>query len=200
MLEVRTLAQVSQIIADHFGNLRTCSERVSLHVVLGRRLAEDVLAIEHVPNFNRSTVDGYALISADVFGCSESIPAILRMVGQSLMGEHSQLKLERGECAYVPTGGELPTGADAVVMMEYAEDFGDRSIDVVKACAPSSNLIFRGDDLKPGQVIYQQGKRLEAADIGTLAALGLAQVAVRQAPVIGLISTGDELVEAGAAG
>lgn len=197
MLEVKTLAQVSQIINDRFGGLRTDSQSLPLHAALGQRLAEDVLATAHVPNFNRSTVDGYALISADVFGCSESIPAILKVAGQSLMGEHSQLKLARGECVYVPTGGEVPDGADAVVMLEHAEDFGDGSIGVMKASAPGSNLIFKGDDLKPGQVIYRQGKRLAAADIGTLAALGLAQVAVRQAPVMGLISTGDELVEAG---
>lgn len=197
MLEVRTLAQVSQIIADRFGNLRMGSESVALRAALGRRLAEDVLANEYVPNFNRSTVDGYALISADVFGCSESIPAILRLVGKSVMGKHSQLNLERGECAYVPTGGDLPVGADAVIMLEHVEDFGDGSIGVVKACAPGSNLIFKGDDLKPGQVIYRQGKKLEAADIGTLSALGLAQVTVRQVPVVGLISTGDELVETG---
>ncbi len=197
MLEVRTLAQVSQIIKDRFGGLRTDSQSFPLHAALGQRLAEDVLAAAHVPNFNRSTVDGYALISADVFGCSESIPAILKVAGQSLMGEHSQLKLARGECVYVPTGGEVPDGADAVVMLEHAEDFGDGSIGVMKASAPGSNLIFKGDDLKPGQVIYRQGKRLAAADIGTLAALGLAQVAVRHAPVVGLISTGDELVEAG---
>lgn len=197
MLEVRTLAQVSQIIKDRFGGLRTDSQSFPLHAALGQRLAEDVLAAAHVPNFNRSTVDGYALISADVFGCSESIPAILKVAGQSLMGEHSQLKLARGECVYVPTGGEVPDGADAVVMLEHAEDFGDGSIGVMKASAPGSNLIFKGDDLKPGQIIYRQGKRLAAADIGTLAALGLAQVAVRHAPVVGLISTGDELVEAG---
>lgn len=197
MLEVKTLEQVSQIIKDYFGSLRMGSELVALHSALGRRLAEDVLSIEHVPNFNRSTVDGYALISTDVFGSSESIPAILRVIGHSEMGEHTQLKLEQGECVYVPTGGALPLGSDAVVMLEHAEDFGDGSIGVTKACAPGTNLIFKGDDLKPGQVIYRQGKKLETADIGSLAALGLAQIAVRQLPMVGLISTGDELVEVG---
>jgi molybdopterin molybdotransferase len=197
MLEVKTLAQVNQIITERFGHLRTGKKQVPLTAALGCRLAEDLLANEHVPNFNRSTMDGYALISTDVFGCSESIPAILKVIGQSMMGEPSQLQLKAGECAYVPTGGELPAGADAVVMLEHAEDYGDGTIGVVKACAPGTNLIFRGDDVKPGQVIYQQGTKLAAADIGTLAALGITQVTVRQAPVIGLISTGDELVEPG---
>ncbi|NLN70171.1 MAG: molybdopterin molybdotransferase MoeA [Chloroflexi bacterium] len=197
MLEVKTLAQLNQIITDRFGHLRTQSESVRLKAALGRRLAEDVLANEYVPNFNRSTVDGYALISADVFGCSESIPAILSVVGQSQMGEHNPLKLQPGACAYVPTGGELPDGADAVVMLEHTEDYEDGTIGVIKATAPGVNLIFKGDDLKPGQVIYQQGKKLDVGDIGTLAVLGFIQIPVWQAPVVGLISTGDELVEPG---
>lgn len=197
MLEVKTLAQVNQIISDHFGHLRASGENVPLEAALGRRLYQDLLSKEFVPNFNRSTVDGFALISADAFGSSESIPAILTVVGKSAMGEHSQLTLRRGECASVPTGGELPAGADAMVMLEHAEDYGDGTIGVIKPVAPGANLIFKGDDLKPGQVIYQQGKKIDVADVGTLAALGFTQVTVYRAPVIGLISTGDELVKPG---
>lgn len=197
MLEVRTLAQVSQIITDRFGDLRMGSEKVDLGTALGRRLSEDILSQDYVPGFNRSTVDGYALISTDVFGCSESIPAILRVVGESVMGEGSNLNLEPGECVYVPTGGDLPVGADAVAMLEHVEDFGDGTIGVLKACAPGTNLIFKGDDLKPGQIIYQQGKLIKTADIGTLAALGLSHVTVKRPPRFGLISTGDEIVGLG---
>lgn len=197
MLEVKTLAQVNQIIADRFGHLRTVTENSTLQSALGRRLSQDILSNEYVPNFNRSTVDGFAVISADVFGSSESIPAILKLAGQSVMGEHNPLELQRGTCVYVPTGGELPEGADAVVMLEYAEDYGDGTIGVLKPSTPGVNLIFKGDDLKPGQIIYQQGHKLDAADIGTLSALGFTDVPVWRSPLIGLISTGDELVEPG---
>jgi len=197
MLEVKTLSEVTKLIEERFGSLRTGIEAIAMQSALGRVLAQDLLANEHVPNFNRSTADGYALISADTYGCSESLPAILTVIGESLMGQHTHQKLERGQCTYVPTGGELPAAADAVVMLEHAEDFGDGTIGVFKPCAPGANLIFKGDDLKPGQIVYHQGRKLRPADIGTLAALGIAQIAVRQPPVIGLISTGDELVEAG---
>lgn len=197
MLEVKTLAQVNQIIADRFGHLRTVNENSTLQSALGRRLSQDILSNEYVPNFNRSTVDGFAVISADVFGSSESIPAILTLAGQSVMGKHNPLELQRGTCVYVPTGGELPEGADAVVMLEYAEDYGDGTIGVLKPSTPGVNLIFKGDDLKPGQIIYQQGHKLDAADIGTLSALGFTDVPVWRSPLIGLISTGDELVEPG---
>ena len=197
MLEVKTLAQVNQIIADRFGHLRTVNENSTLRSALGHRLSQDILSNEYVPNFNRSTVDGYAVISADVFGSSESIPAILALAGQSVMGEHNPLELHHGTCVYVPTGGELPEGADAVVMLEYAEDYGDGTIGVLKPSTPGVNLIFKGDDLKPGQIIYQQGHKLDAADIGTLSALGFTDVPVWRSPLIGLISTGDELVDPG---
>lgn len=118
---------------------------------LGRTLAEDIEAREYVPDFDRSTVDGYAVRAGDTFGCTDAIPAILPVQAAVLMGEGADFTLNPGECAAVPTGGAIPAGADSVVMMEYTEDYGDGSIGVSKAAAPGMNMIFRGGRCVPRQ-------------------------------------------------
>ncbi|OQA13085.1 MAG: Molybdopterin molybdenumtransferase [Chloroflexi bacterium ADurb.Bin360] len=150
-----------------------------------------------MPNFNRSTVDGYAVRAQDVFGCSDSIPALLKQIGEAKMGEHTALKINSGECVYVPTGAEIPAGADCVIPLEDTEPLGDNTIAVYKPISPGTNLIFRGDDVKPGDLVLPAGRRLNVADIGALAALGQTNVWVRQAPRIAVISTGDEIVAPG---
>ena len=197
MLQVRSIAEVNQLIARRFGELRSGAEDVPLSHALSRALAADVTAMEFVPNFNRSTVDGYAVIASDVFGCSESIPALLTLAGESHMGQPLNIQLQKGQCVYVPTGAELPANADAMVMLENADDFQDGTIAIYKPAAPGANLIYRGDDVKPGQSVLPAGLRLTAADIGALAALGVTQVSISRAPRVAIISTGDELVPAG---
>jgi len=151
-----------------------------------------------VPGFDRSTVDGYAVCAADTFGCSDAIPALLRLSGEIAMGAAAGAELARGCCMAIPTGGALPEGADACVMLEYAEDYGDGSIGVLRPAAPGENLILRGDDARPGQEILPAGRRLTPQDIGALAALGCAEVPVRRRARVGVLSTGDELVDAAA--
>ncbi len=197
MLHVSSIAEVNDLISERFGELRSAAENVPLSQALGRALAADVSANEFVPNFNRSTVDGYAVIAVDVFGCSESIPALLDLVGESCMGQPIDIQLQKGQCVYVPTGAELPANADAMVMLENADDFHDGTIAIYKPAAPGANLIYRGDDVKPGQTVLSAGLRLTAADIGALAALGITQVEVMRSPRVAIISTGDELVAAG---
>ena len=197
MLNVKSIVEVLELIDHRFGDLHTESQSIPLDAALGRTLAADVTATENVPNFNRSTVDGYAVIAADVFGCSESIPALLNLAGESHMGQPVNIQLQKGQCVYVPTGAELPANADAMVMLENADDFHDGTIAIYKPAAPGANLIYRGDDVKPGQAVLPTGLRLTAADIGALAALGVTQVSVACAPRVAIISTGDELVAAG---
>jgi molybdopterin molybdotransferase len=197
MLNVITIAEAQQIIAEKFGQLRMPEEQVQLEAALGRVLAHDCLAEEFVPDFNRSTVDGYAVRAQDVFGCSDSIPALLLQIGEAHMGEHTALVIRSGECVYVPTGAEIPAGADCVITLEDTEPLGDGTIAVYKPASPGTNLIFRGDDVKPGDLVLPAGRQLNVADIGALAALGQTQVWVRQAPRIAVISTGDELVAPG---
>jgi molybdopterin molybdotransferase len=197
MLNVKSVSEVTSLIQARFGTLRMGTEPVDLGQALGRVAAQPVRSNEYVPDFNRSTVDGYAVMAADVFGCSESIPALLTLVGEVGMGTHTELELHKGECVYVHTGSEVPRNADAVVMLEYAENFGDGTIAINKPAAPGANLIFRGDDVKPGTQVIPAGRRLNAADIGSLAALGIIRVNVKRSPQVAVFSTGDELVSAG---
>ena len=197
MLNVITVAEAQRLIASTFGMLKMPAEIVPLESAGGRALAADTLALEFVPDFDRSTVDGYALRSKDVFGCSESIPALMTVIGSAEMGRHTSLRLAAGECVYVPTGAEIPAGADCVIMLEDAEVLEDGLVAVYKASPPGANLIFRGDDVRPGDVVLRAGTRLSPAHIGALAAMGLTEVSVRRQPRTAVISTGDELVPAG---
>ena len=195
MLEVKTPEEVLRLIEKEFSPLDR-RETVPLAEALGRVLAEDVKAEEYVPDFDRSTVDGYACRAADTFGCSDAIPAILDLVGEVKMGEGAAFRLPRGACAYVPTGGAIPAGADCAVMIEYTEDYGDGTIGVLKSGAPGMNVIFRGDDVFPGKLVLASGRRLAPQDIGALAAIGVTEPEVRPRLRVGVISTGDELVRA----
>jgi len=196
MLITKPVSEVKEIIQHTFGKVRMGSETVPLLDCLGRVLAEDVIASAYIPNFDRSGMDGYAVKADDLVGCSESKPARLRLVGQSQMGEHIKLQIENGQCAYVPTGGEVPAGTEAVVMIEDTKDLGDGWIGFNKPYQKKTNVIFRGEDMKPGEVVIPAGKRLKIADTGTLAAMGMVNVPVMVKPKVGIISTGNELVSA----
>ena len=193
MLHVKTPEEVLALIEAEFEAVAGV-ELVSLTHAMGRILAEDIAAGEYVPDFDRSTVDGYAVRAKDTFGCSESIPAILPLQAEVLMGEGADFLLNREECVAVPTGGALPQGADSVVMVEFTEDYGDGTIGIAKSVAPGQNMIFRGDDVFPGKVVLSKGRVLSSQDIGALAAIGRVEVPVRKKLVVGVISTGDELV------
>lgn len=195
MLTVKTSAEAEKIIMDGFGRCAVEAEEVQLLSSAGRILAADVVAAEDVPDFNRSTVDGYAVRGADTFGCSDSIPAILDYVGEVLMGEHPTIEVGKDQCAYVPTGGELPAGADAMVMIEFTEDYGDGTRAMLKPSAPGQHVTFVGDDVKKGQPVLSAGTRLAARHIAALASLGYSSVSVRKRLKVAVISTGDELIE-----
>ena len=195
MLEVKTPEEVLRLIDKEFVPLGR-SETVPLSEALGRVLAEDVRAEEYVPDFDRSTVDGYALRAKDTFGCSDAVPAILNLVGEVKMGEGAEIRVPRDSCVYVPTGGAIPEGCDCAVMIEYTEDYGDGTVGILKPGAPGLNLIFRGDDVFPGKLVLNAGRVLGPQDIGALAAVGVTSVPVRPRLRVGVISTGDELVPA----
>ena len=192
MLHVKTPEEVLALIETEFAPV-SGTELVSLSCAMGRILGEDIVATEYVPDFDRSTVDGYAVRARDTFGCSDAIPAILPLQGEVLMGEGAEFDLNMEECVAVPTGGAVPRGADSVVMIEYTEDYGGE-IGISKPAAPGQNMIFRGDDVYPGKVILQKGRVLSSQDIGALAAIGRVQVPVVKKLTVGVLSTGDELV------
>lgn len=194
MLNVKTLEETERIISEIFNDIRTDKEYIHLSDAFDRTIAEDIISDEDVPGFNRSTVDGYAVISSDVFGCSESIPALLNNIGKVSMGQPPDFALSQGQCAYVPTGGQIPDNADAMVMLEYTEKYYDNLIGIIKASSPGQNIIFLGDDVKKKELFLKKDHLIRSKEIGALAALGIDYVAVNKRPVVGVISTGDELV------
>jgi molybdopterin molybdotransferase len=169
-------------------------EALPLSKACGRTLAEDVFALCDIPDFRRSTVDGYAVLSGDTAAAGESIPVFLTVKGRVEMGLPASLAIGRGECAEVPTGGMLPDGADAVVMVEYAEFFGADGVALHCGVANGENIIQIGEDAKAGERLLRRGKRLLPQDVGALAAAGIASVPVYAPPRLTIFSTGDELV------
>lgn len=160
----------------------------------GRILAEDVFAAGDIPHFRRSTVDGYAVFCGDTAAAGESVPVFLTVKGAVQMGAPAAFAIARGECAEVPTGGMLPDGADAVVMVEYSEPFGADGVALYHSAANGENVVRAGEDAKAGALLLRRGARLRPQDIGALAAAGVADVPVYAKPKITILSTGDELV------
>ena len=197
MLSVIPIADALSLVLERFRCKTGRVEYIGLQETLNRYLGADIIAEEDVPAFDRSTVDGFAVRSADLRGCSDSIPALLQKSGESMMGHSYDIPLTPGTCVYVPTGGAVPPEADAVVMLEYTEALGGGQFAFYKPVAPGANLILRGEDLRQGEAILKSGKKIGVADIGTLAALGKTEVPVFPRPVVGIISTGDELVAPG---
>lgn len=194
MLSVKTPEEVCEIIKTQFAPVSDRAETISYTEAVGRVLAEDICASEYVPAFDRSTVDGFAVHAKDTFGCSDSIPAILQNTQEILMGQAAGFTLEEGYCAPIPTGGELPRGADAVQMVEYTEDYKDGTTGILKPAAPGHNVILKGDDVYPGKPVLSAGRKLTPQDIGALAAMGIVKVNVVRRLRAAILSTGDELV------
>jgi len=194
LLKVKTPDEVLGIIKNKLSYLKSSPESVKTIDAPGRVLYEDIVSDENVPGFNRSTVDGFAVLASDTFGCSESIPTVLTIAGEVLMGESAEFQLSPGTCVIVSTGGDIPSGANAVIMIENTEDYGSGMIGIQKSAAPGNNVIFKGDDITVGDVVLTAGTVLTPHDIGILSALGYTEVNVSSKPLIGIISTGDELV------
>ena len=156
-------------------------------------MAQDVFASEDIPAFDRTTVDGYAVCAADCFGAGASIPAELEIAGEIAMGEAPAFSLRRGQCAKISTGGMLPAGADAAVMVEHTDESGGLCL-VYQGVSPGANVTRHGDDIAAGEAALKKGTPLGAAQIGVLALLGVYEVPVFRRPAVAVISTGDELV------
>lgn len=170
-------------------------QSVPLSAAGGRVLAEDAVAGENLPAFTRSMVDGYAVSASDTFGASAAQPSLLKLTGEVKMGERAAFSLSPGECAAVWTGGELPEGADAMVMLEDAESLPGGWVAVESPSAPGRHVVFQGDDAKPGEIAAAAGKQLSARDIGALAALGYSAIPVLAKPRVCVLSSGDELID-----
>ena len=195
MLQVIAREDAVQCVESCAAHLTVQTQTLPLRDACGRVLAQDIISERAVPPFDRSTMDGFAVCAADTFGAGAAIPAELAVVADIKMGEAATAVLSRGQCARIATGGMLPKGADAVVMVEQTEDLGDLCL-CYGAVAPGANVTKKGDDIACGSVVLRRGTVLGAGQIGALASLGVRQVVVFAKPRVAVISTGDELVQA----
>jgi molybdopterin molybdotransferase len=191
-LKVVSFQEARQKIIEGFP--RQGKERVYLTEAQRRVLASDVKSPEDLPAFHRTVVDGYAVLAEDTFGSSESLPAYLDYVGEVKMGQEAGLSLQKGQCCWIPTGGMLPAGSNAAVMVEYTEKLGEDTVLVYRPVGPWENIMQKGEDIKKEEVIFSEGSFLRAQDIGLLASLGISKLLVFKPWRVGLISTGDEIV------
>ena len=171
-------------------------EEIPINRALNRVLAAPVKSPEDLPPFTRSTMDGFAVTAAATFGASESNPTLMTVAGTVAMGMPPDFEIHHGQAARISTGGMLPKGADAVIMVEHTAALDDTCIEVYKSAAPGMNMIQAGEDFKRGEDLVAAGFRLRAQETGVLAAMGISRVKVRRVPRIAIVSTGDEIVAA----
>ena len=190
---VQPVQSALETLFDHF-NIEMQTERVDTYTAMGRVLAVAPRSPIDLPSFTRSTMDGYAVKASDTFGASQSLPAYLTCVGTAMMGSTPDVVVEPGQAVEIYTGAMLPTGADAVVMVEKTQMIGEDEIEVLAPVAPGENLVQIGEDVAEGDVILPSGHRIRPQDIGGLLAVGILSVEVVATPCVGILSCGDELV------
>ena len=193
--EVLTVEQVISLLSA-FSPLPP--EQADLQESDGRVLAEDIIAGEDLPLTDRAAMDGYALRAADTFGATESNPSYLQCVGNFDIRTTHDLELQPGQCAGIVTGGMLPPGADAVVMVEYTHAMGEGMVEIRLPVAPGAHVMLQGEDVRAGGLLLPAGALLRPQEIGLLAASGKLRIPVRKRPRVAILSTGDELVDVSA--
>lgn len=169
-------------------------ETIDTRSALYRVTVESIYAPHPLPAFDRSTVDGYAVHAADTHGASESLPAYLKIAGEAPMGAKTEISLARGECALIHTGGMLPGGADAVIMVEHTQSARPGEVEALRAAAVGENVLKVGEDVRAGEVVIPAGSTLRPAEIGGLMALGITRVDVARQPRAAILSSGDEVI------
>jgi molybdopterin molybdotransferase len=169
-------------------------ERCGLSESSGRVLAEDLIAEHDWPLLDRSCMDGFAVNARDAFGASETNPTYLECTATLSIDVVPDTPLGPGECARIPTGGVLPEGADAVIMIEHTGEMDGTTIEVRKSAAPGENVMLRGEDARQGQAALARGTVMRPQEIGLAAALGFQEMTLGRRPRVGILSTGDELV------
>jgi molybdopterin molybdotransferase len=189
--KVKTSEEVLEILKsfDPVG-----AETIFIGDALNRVLSKEIIAKEDLPNFRRSTMDGYAVRAKDTFGASENLPAFLELIGEVSMGQVPADIVTPGKAIRISTGGMIPDGADAVVMFEYCHSLDEKTIEVSRTVSPLENIIMPGDDFKKGVVIFEKGTILRPQDIGILAGLGVQNITAYKRPKVAIISTGDEVI------
>jgi putative molybdopterin biosynthesis protein len=172
-------------------------EVVSLDAALGRVLAADVVSPVDVPSFDRSNVDGFAVVAEDTFGASEEVPRMVLLGEEEIAtGIVPASAIHPGTGVSIATGGMVPRGADAVVMVEHTEVLG-RELRIARAVTAGSGVSFAGTDITAGETVLRRGRQLTSRDTGVLAAIGVADVKVWRKPIVAILSTGDEIIAPG---
>ena len=192
--EFFTTRTVAEAASGFRPRRRTATETIPLADALRRVPAGPVTAPHPLPGFARSTVDGYAVRAADTYGVSEGLPGYLDVTGAVLMGAEPDIAVTPGTAVAMPTGGALPPGADAVVMIEYTAEAMPGTVEVVRPVAPGEGIVRADEDAAVGQEIIPNGRDLRPQDLGMLAAAGVTSVKVHARPVVTIFSTGDEVV------
>jgi molybdopterin molybdotransferase len=169
-------------------------EEVSLDEALGRVLAEDIISPIDSPPFDRSAVDGYAVRAEDTFQAREYNPIELEVIDEITAGMESKKEVGKGKAIKLMTGNKIPKGANAVIMQEHVKREGNR-IYVLRPVAPGQNVSFKGEDIKKGEVLLRKRQILRAQDLALLKSVGIKRIKVKRKPKVGIIVTGDELIE-----
>lgn len=190
---VQPVAAALETVFDHWTPQRS-AVIIDARQALDKVLTKDVTSPKDLPEFTRSTVDGYAVRAADTFGATASLPTYLTVTGRVAMGQTAKGNVQSGQAVEIHTGGMLPDGADAVVMLEQTQTFGNNELEVLSPVAPGENLVQIGEDVTKGTVILEAGHRIRPQDIGGLLAVGVLEVEVTITPRVGILSCGDELV------
>jgi molybdopterin molybdotransferase len=186
---------VSEALAGFRPSRRTAVENVALEQALGRVPAAAIGAPEPLPGFARATVDGYAVRAADTYGASEGLPSYLDLRGAVAMGRAPDVDVVSGGAVAIPTGGALPPGADAVVMVEHTQEAMTDTIEVVRPVAPGDGLVRADEDVAAGATLAEPGRPLRAPDLALLAAAGVTTIDAYARPRVAILSTGDEVVD-----
>ncbi len=194
MSELMPLEEALRIVLESVKPLDT--ERVFISEVLGRFLAEDVPSDTDKPLFDNSAMDGFAVRFEDIKGASEENPAQLRLVGEQAAGGEIVPRVERGTAVKIFTGAPIPEGADTVVPVEFTETKGE-TVYIKRELSEGANIRRRGEDLKEGEVVLRKGHEIRGYEVGMLAFVNRAVVRVYRKPSVGILSTGDELLEVG---
>jgi molybdopterin molybdotransferase len=192
--EFFTTRTVAEALTGFRPARRTPTEAIPLSEALHRVPAAPVTAPHPLPGFARSTVDGYAVRAADTYGVSEGLPGYLDVAGVVRMGAEPEVTVRPGTVAVMPTGGVLPPGADAVVMVEYTQEAMPGTIEVTRPVAPGEGVVRADEDAAAGAELVPAGRPLQAQDLGMLAAAGVTEVSVHARPRVTVFSTGDEVV------